>query len=182
MRELGDWVVVMEWPDGVDDGGPGRLVIEPVGEMPVGGLSSTVLRKINFQEAVERFRVQIAASERRSGDAEAMKAFERDQLRSALSNGITDEYLAVLALEYVRASGRGQAKINDYLAEMIDKPVGTLRGHLSEARSRELLSSSPGRKGGKLSATAEALVQPYTLAWLDQLDTVSKSSAAGKPN
>ena len=63
MQGIGDdWVVTMEWPAGVENGGPMRLVIEPIGANPVGGLSSTVLRQVDFRDAIERFREQLAAS------------------------------------------------------------------------------------------------------------------------
>lgn len=118
----------------VEDGGPARLVIEPVGKMPVGGLSSTVLRQIDFRDAIERFREEVGASESRSAQHRAMREFESAQLRAALSEGVTPRYLALLSYEYVRAAERGQANINDYLAELVGKPVGTVRGHLIRAR------------------------------------------------
>jgi hypothetical protein len=61
--------------------------------------------------------------------------------------------------EYVRAVNRGQAKVNDYLAELVDKPVNTIRGHLAQARKRDFLSGSPGRKGGNLSPAATKILE-----------------------
>ena len=170
-----DWIAVMEWPDGTTDGGPSRLIIKPLDKMPVGGLSSTVLRQIDFRGAIESFRDQIAESARHSQvDPDSVRAFERNQLRSALSEGVTDRYLAMLAFEYVRATERGQSNINDYLAELVGKPVGTVRGHLIRARREELLSGTHGRKGGSLSPEAHDLVEPYALAWLAELDRLSR--------
>lgn len=162
----GGWVVTMEWPEGVEDGGPGRLVIEPVGKMPVGGLSSTVLRQINFRAAIETMRA--VAEYSRKGDP--VQDFERDQLRAALAEGVTDRYLALLSWHYVRAVKRGQARINDYLAQIVGKPTSTVRGHLWQARNKGLLSGAPGRKGGALSEEAEDLVETYALEWLAKLD------------
>lgn len=177
MQQVGDdWVVVMEWPDGVTDGGPSRLVIEPIDKMPVGGLSSTVLRQIDFRGAIDMFRTGIAASESRGTHHRAMQEFERDQLRSALAEGVTDQYLALLAWHYVQAAERGQANINDYLAEMVGKPVGTVRGHLIRARRDGLLSGTHGRKGGELSSEASDLVEPYALAWVNELGRLSGKS------
>lgn len=175
MQPVGDdWVVVMEWPDGVEDGGPARLVIEPVGRMPVGGLSSTVLRQIDFRSAIDKFRDQVAVSRSRAEiDVAKLKQFERDQLRSALSGGVTPTYLALLSYEYVRATERGQANINDYLAELVGRPVGTVRGHLIRARRDGLLSGTHGKKGGELSEEAEDLIEPYALAWLDEMDRLA---------
>lgn len=169
-----DWVAVMEWPDGATDGGPSKLIIKPLDKMPVGGLSSTVLRQIDFRSAIETFREHIAESARHSQVApDAVRAFERKQLRSALSEGITDRYLAMLAFEYVRATERGQSNINDYLADLVGKPVGTVRGHLIRARRDGLLSGTHGRKGGSLSPEAHNLVEPYVLAWWAELDRLS---------
>lgn len=181
MQAIGDdWLVVMEWPEGVEDGGPSRLAVEPVGKMPVGGLSSTVLRQINFRGAIDDFRSQIGSDTRRDNQRDAMVAFERDQLRSAMSGGVTPGYLALLAWHYVRAAERGQPNINDYLAELVGKPVGTVRGHLIRARRDGLLSGSHGRKGGELSPEADELVEPYALEWLDELDKLNVNSTADR--
>lgn len=176
-----DWVVVMEWPDGVEDGGPARLVIQPKGKkMPVGGLSSTVLRKIDFRSAIARLQDESADSAQRHTRSvmalRRMREFERDQLRSALSEGITPQYLALLSYNYVQAAERGQANINDYLADLVGKPVGTVRGHLNRARGIGLLTGSHGRKGGELSDEAEKLIEPYVIAWIDELSRLTSDS------
>jgi hypothetical protein len=159
MQDLGEWYVVMEWPDGVEDGGPGRLVIQPVGAYPVGGLSSTVLRQIDFRRAIEQFRAEIAASKERGREYQAVEKWRGDRLRAALADGVTDDYLALLSSEYVRAVSRGQAKVNDYLADMIGKPTNTVRGHLWQARKQDFLTGNPGRKGGELTPKADALMK-----------------------
>jgi hypothetical protein len=161
-KPLGDdWVVTMEWPDGVEDGGPGRLVIEPVGKMPVGGLSSTVLRQIDFRDAIGQHRKQLAKSGRRTGPLQKLRDFERAQLRLALAEGVTDYYLAFLSWQYVQATGTGQANINDYMAALVGKPVGTVRGHLIRARQKGFLTGSHGRKGGELTEAADKVLEPY---------------------
>ena len=171
MQAVGDdWVVVMEWPDGVEDGGPARLVMEPVDKMPVGGLSSTVLRQIDFRDAIERHRKQLAESRQRVRPLQKLRDFERAQLRSALADGVTDYYLALLSWQYVQATGRGQANINDYMAELVGKPVGTVRGHLIRARQSGFLTGSHGRKGGELTEAAEEILEPYALLHLAEFD------------
>ncbi|OMC13456.1 hypothetical protein A5735_12300 [Mycolicibacter heraklionensis] len=177
MQQLGDdWMVVMEWPDEVDDGGPMRLTVHPISKMPVGGLSSTVLRQIDFRGAIESLRKQRASSKQRTHEHEAIRKFESDQLRAALAEGITPSYLALLSSHYVRSAERGQANINDYLAELVGKPVGTVRGHLIRARREGLLSGQHGRKGGELSAEAKQLVEPFSRRWLDELDRINDES------
>jgi hypothetical protein len=173
MQDLGDWYVVMEWPNGVEDGGPGRLVIQPVaGTYPVGGLSSTVLRQIDFGKAIEDFRGQIAASQRRSREYEKYARLRVDQLRAALADGVTDEYLSRLSSEYVRAVTRGQAKVNDYLAELVGKPTSTVRGHLWQARKQGFLTGSPGRKGGELGPKANAVLERIAPDDLESLTAI----------
>ncbi|WP_241472273.1 hypothetical protein [Mycolicibacterium neoaurum] len=183
-RPLGDeWIVIMEWPDGVTDGGPARLEIKPIGKMPVGGLSSTVLRRIDFRSAIDDFREALASiadddcdDRGRSEVMQALRDFEQGQLRSAMSEGITREYLALLSWHYVQAVERGQLNINYYLADLVGKPVGTVRGHLIRARHDGLLSSTHGKKGGELSPEAEGLAEPYALAWLGEMDRLNGTS------
>lgn len=151
----GDWVVRMEWPDGVYNGGPGRLIIEPVnGSLPVGGLSSTVLRQIDFRSAVDKFLTQVTPPEHRRDAGLAI----RDESRA----GVTDLYLALLSEAYVSAVHCGQVNINEYLAELVEKPVNTIRGHIWQARKRDLLTGSPGRKGGALTAKARNVLEGVT--------------------
>lgn len=174
MQVVGDdWVVVMEWPEGVTDGGPARLEIKPIDKMPVGGLSSTVLRRIDFRSAIEGYREILAEEEVRDEGrdkiAEFLRTFECEQLRSAMGEGITRDYLALLSWHYVRAVERGQLNINYYLAELVGKPVGTVRGHLIRARHEGLLSSIQGKKGGELSDEAEELIEPYVVEWTEKL-------------
>ena len=182
MQPLGDWYVVMEWPDGVEDGGPAKLTIQPVAECPVGGLSSTVLRQIDFRGATENLRGQVAENQLSVKQHEAMNRWHSDRLRSALAEGVTDDYLALLSYEYVRAVNRGQAKVNDYLAETAGKPTSTVRGHLWHARKRGFLTGSPGRKGGRLGPDAEAIMGRIDAETSDSyMEALDKSRADHSP-
>jgi hypothetical protein len=178
MQGIGDdWVVTMEWPASVENGGPMRLVIEPVGENPVGGLSSTVLRQVDFRDAIERFRGQIAASQRRGREHERYEKHRSERLRAALSVGVTDDYLALLSSAYVSAVNRGLEKPNDYLAELAGKTTSTVRGHLWQARKQGFLTGSPGRKGGQLTDKATKILErivPGADALLSPLESHQK--------
>lgn len=125
--------------------------------------------------------IAVAIDPERRGqvDREALREFERSQLRSALIEGVTERYLAMLAFEYVRAVDRGQANINDYLAELVGKPVGTVRGHLIRAHRDGLLSGTHGRKGSQLSPTADDLVESYALAWFEELNRLARTRQSG---
>ncbi|MGV9540330.1 hypothetical protein ACWDSF_03280 [Nocardia beijingensis] len=159
-QDLGDWIVRMEWPAGVENGGPGVLLIEPANPetYPPGGVSSTVLREIDFRAALETLRSQSAASQRWSNARETYEAERAERLRDAATQGVTDEYLALLASAYVSATNRGQAKPLDYLAQMVGKTPSTVKGHLWQARKKELLSGSAGRAGGQLTDAATRIL------------------------
>lgn len=188
MMEVGEWVVAFEWPAdaiGSNAGGPSRMVIEPIGEMPVGGLSSTVLRQINFREAAERHREeqarQASARNRTRKDIaifEKLREAERAELRRALSeDGVTDYYLAFLSWQYVQAVGAGQDKPVDNLAEDLGRSLNTVKSHLWQARKKGLLTGgSAGRKGGELSSAAEELLEPYAQAHLAEYDKLRKKT------
>ncbi|WP_067571560.1 hypothetical protein [Nocardia acidivorans] len=160
-QDLGDWVVKMEWPAGVENGGPCVLLIEPADPQnyPAGGLSSTVLRDIDFRGAVETLRRQLKGSQPSGKASERHETNRAKSLRDALAQGVTDEYLALLAAAYVSATNRGQAKPLDYLAEMVGKTANTIKGHLWQARKKELLIGSAGRAGGQLTGKANGILE-----------------------
>src|SRR6185312_10555228 len=107
-----------------------------------------------FRGATADLRGQVAASRRRGREHAAYEKSRVERLRAALVEGVTDEYLSLLSSAHVGAVNRGQAKVNDYLAEMVGKPVSTVRGHLWQARNGDFLTRSPGRKGGQLTPKA----------------------------
>ncbi|OBA84677.1 hypothetical protein A5642_25855 [Mycolicibacterium mucogenicum] len=90
---------------------------------------------------------------------EAREAQSIERLRNQLANGITVEYLAMLASTYVRRVKGGQPKPVDQIAADLGKPLQTIRGHLWQARKQDLLTGSPGRKGGDLTAEAMRILQ-----------------------
>lgn len=160
-QDLGEWVVSMQWPEGVETGGPGALLIEPANpdSYPPGGLSSTVLRDIDFRAALDTLRKQVATSRRRNKARHNYEAGRAERLRAALAEGVTDEYLALLASAYVSTTNRGQEKPLEHLAEMIGKTPSTVKGHLWQARRKEFLVGSAGRAGGKLTPKTTRILE-----------------------
>ncbi|GGO52285.1 hypothetical protein [Streptomyces lasiicapitis] len=159
-QDIGPWVVEMQWPEGVTQGGPAVLVVRPKDRenRPLGGISSTVLREIDFKAAAERLRAQAATSEMRSQAREEYEAGRTERLRQALAQGVTDEYLAMLASAYVNyLSGGGKGPLA-HLAERVGKGESTIKGHLWQARKRGLLIGTPGRAGGVLTLKAIAIL------------------------
>ncbi|WP_125263279.1 hypothetical protein [Streptomyces alboflavus] len=159
-QEIGPWVVEMQWPEGVTQGGPAVLLVRPKDEedSPLGGISSTVLREIDFKAAVERLRAKVTISEMRAQVREQYEEGRTERLRQALAQGVTDEYLAMLASAYLSyLSGGGKGPLT-HLAERVGKSESTIKGHLWQARKRELLTGAPGRAGGALTRKAAEIL------------------------
>jgi hypothetical protein len=156
-----DWVVEMQWLKGETQGGPAALVIRPSDPecYPAGGLSSTVLREIDFRYAAERLRKQLAFHDRWNKADKNYEAKRMDRVRAALAEGITEQYLALLASVYVHRVNIGQDKPVQQLADELGKSLTTVKGHLWQARKRGLLTGSSGRKGGQLTPEATKILE-----------------------
>lgn len=154
-QRIGPWSVWMEWPDDADQGGPARLVIEPADDaLPfetAGGLSSTVLRQINFQDAIDQWR--------RESPGTVLDEYFGARLCDLLSEGVTDRYLAYLASVYVGMVQAGEKGLTLKLADAIDKKPDTVKSHLKAARKRELLTVIPGKAGGQLTEKATEILK-----------------------
>lgn len=175
--DLGPWVVTMEWPADETQGGPAVLVVRPADpeSYPPGGLSSTVLRSINFREASARLRKQLAADQRWDESQERYDAERLELVRDALAKGISTEYLALLSSLYVLRVVRGQAKPVDAIAAELGKSAVTIQGHLWRARKEGLLDGPRGRKGGHLSKDALAIVERIAPSGLKSpMDTLKR--------
>lgn len=148
-----EWVCEMEWPEGVTQGGPAVLVIRPSDpeNYPAGGISSTVLREIDFRDAAKRLRRQLAMSDRRGTARERYEQDLSERLRALLSEGVSEKYLANLSSAYVSLTNRGQAKPLERLAEMTGKSAAAIKNHLWQATRKGFLERSAGRAGGKLT-------------------------------
>jgi biotin operon repressor len=163
-QDLGDdWIVEMRWRDGDYQGGPEMVVIRPKDEdsPPPGGISSTALRSIDFRAAKAQLQKQLSDRPHdRRGKTTAKTEEDRiRRLRDLLADGITREYLALLASDYVQRVNSDQPKPVERLADELGKSLQTVRGHLWQARTQGLLTGSPGRKGGDLTMEAMTLLQ-----------------------
>jgi hypothetical protein len=168
-KRIGEWSVLMEWEDGAESGGPVRLVIEPVDltSPPNGGLSSTVLREVDFQEAAAKLGsfFQMAREQNRQADEITGR-----QLRTALDSGISDEYLVQLCVMYSQVVKRGRDHPTEYLAELIGKSASTIKGHLWQAKKKGLFVGSAGRVGGELTPEGERIFEGIVAAALEEAD------------
>ncbi|MDV3129597.1 hypothetical protein M1247_32155 [Mycobacterium sp. 21AC1] len=155
-----EWVLAMQWPEGVTQGGPAVLVIYPSDpdSCPPGGLSQTVLREVDFKYAAEKLRRQIESSKRwdksrKRGD-EKMDAL---LIEHAADGPSSETYLALLARAYVSAVNQGQDKPLQHLAEVAGKSAAAIKNHLWQATRKGLLERSPGRAGGRVTPKAATL-------------------------
>jgi hypothetical protein len=146
----GEWTAEMDWDD-VDRNGPSRLVIYPTDpdNRPSGGLSQTVLREIDIAGAVELARKSAEISSQ-------MPEFDWQKAGPTLARlsaaGISDRYLAVLALVY--SASANLPKPLQRLANLTGKSQASIKNHLWQATRKGLLERSPGRSGGAVTVKA----------------------------
>jgi DNA-binding MarR family transcriptional regulator len=150
----GEWTVEMKWDD-EDRNGPSRLEISPTDSKnrPPGGLSQTVLREIDVAGAVKLAR--------KSGElAQELPEIDWKKIGPLLADlsadGISSQYLAVLALAYSAAANR--PKPLERLADLTGKSQSAIKSHLWQATRQGLLERSPGRAGGAVTTKAVDLI------------------------
>ncbi|SLI46020.1 Uncharacterised protein [Mycobacteroides abscessus subsp. massiliense] len=161
-QELGDgWTAEMAWREGEYQGGPASVWLHPTDdeELPPGGLSSTVLRRLDFQKAKADLLAAVAARPNGWMKRKPVDHDDFDFLRLLLAKGVTEDYLALLSSHYVRRVQDGRPRPVERLADELGRPLQTVRGHLWKARKAGLLEGSAGRKGGVLTAEAMAILQ-----------------------
>lgn len=176
-QEIGGWTVDMYWVAEDIQGGPTKVLIRPTdGEQaPVGGVSSTILRQIDFRTGAMRAREKVAADDlayEQEAEDEKPPQVAMPLLRSMLdTSGVTDVYLVLLATEYLARVTRGEGKPVDHIAEELGRSLGTVKNHLWRARKDGFLEGgSAGRKGGYVPPEAAQIA-------LDYLDSVMAALA-----
>jgi hypothetical protein len=156
-QDIGGWTVEMYWKEDDIQGGPSKIAIRPTDEknVPVGGISSTVLREIDFRAGAAKAREQVAAEDLTYAQ-DSPQLPPMALVRATLeAGGITDAYLVLLAIQYIARVDRGEPKPVDHIASELGKSPGTIKGHLWQARNRGLLKGgSAGRKGGYIPPEA----------------------------
>jgi Winged helix-turn-helix transcription repressor, HrcA DNA-binding len=175
-QQIGGWTVEMYWKEDEIQGGPLKLVVRPTDEknIPAGGISSTVLREIDFRTGAAKAREQVAAEDLANAQtAKKPLPVAMPVLKGILdTGGITDVYLVLLAVEYIARVVRGEAKPVDHIAEELGKSLGTVKNHLWQARKRGLLKGgSAGRKGGFVPHEAAQIA----IDWLEMNNALEDS-------
>lgn len=151
----------MSWPDDEDQIGPVSMTITPADDATdeelIGGLSSTVLRQIDFRKAREGWLA--ARSFRRTGKPWGPRDWRAERLRRLLDrDGVSEGYLGHLAEAYTHLVRSGERSIAGKLAEMTGRSPDTMKQHLHRVRQAGMLTSIPGKAGGQLTEKAIAAV------------------------
>src|SRR5690606_16901768 len=142
---LDGWKVHMSWERPI--GGPVRMVIEPEepGNPPEGGITSSVLRRVDPSEALERLRANNPSA------AEVDPSRFDDLLAALVDDGVTDKFLAVFSAAYVSRLEAGESGVAATLAAIMNRSLPTARGYIREARRRGLLTGGAGRAWGTIT-------------------------------
>lgn len=148
----GTWSITMEWADGISYGGPARIVIEAIDPQtaPLTGLSSTVLRDVDFKSAVSEFRANNNVQDVSANQIETLK-----ELRLA---GVTPRYLAKLSEVYLEQATSKSHPVMA-LSDLLGISFHTLRTQLHRAGKEGYLDRRPGHVGGALTDKAKELLK-----------------------
>ncbi|MDV6246884.1 hypothetical protein [Rhodococcus opacus] len=157
-QEIGPWVVTFEWADDSTEGGPSSVTITPgPNATPADiaqGLSSTVLREVDFKSAVNAH-LGITRQTASTEDIDTRSNALRNLLEA---EGVSELYLAHLADAYVTLVQSGVHNVSGKLGEMTGRTPGAILQHLKKARKASLLTATPGRAGGQLTNSARELL------------------------
>ncbi|GAB3912737.1 hypothetical protein ACFQ1S_03125 [Kibdelosporangium lantanae] len=169
-QDIGPWQVLMQWaPGGVEGAGPRYLTIRPAEGATdadlAAGLSSTVLRQVDFQAALAKWRTFTAGDDTRVSEFQKhlqpyVESFT-SVLRATLAEGVTDRYLAWLSAAYVTIVKAGEKSVNENLGQLIGRNAGTARSHLTKARALNLLTKMEGKAGGDLTEKAQLIIENH---------------------
>lgn len=176
-QEIGGWTVDMYWVEDDIQGGPTKVIVRPTDEtrVPLGGVSSTILRQINFRAGATKAREKVAEEDlayEQQAEDEKPPQVAMPLLKALLdTGGVTDVYLVLLATEYLARVVRGEEKPVDHIADELGRSLGTVKNHLWRARKDGFLKGgSAGRKGGYVPPEAAQIA-------LDYLDSVTEALA-----
>jgi DNA-binding transcriptional ArsR family regulator len=164
-QRIGPWDVVLNWPDDPDQGGPVSMTIKAADDATddelIGGLSSHVLRQIDFRAARDGW-LNLAAFRAELGVGDGMRWRSENLQRILDTEGVSEGYLGYLAEAYVLLVRSGEQSVAAKLAEMTGRSRDTVRQHLHRVRKAGMLTTVPGKAGGQLTAKAIMAVRQAT--------------------
>lgn len=160
-QRIGPWQVALAWPDNADQGGPVSIMIKAYPDASdddlIGGLSSTVLRHIDFRAGREKW---LEAKTKYLDQPDGVERVRAEQLRRILDrDGVTETYLAFLANAYVNLTRSGERAVSGKLADMTGRSPDTMKQHLHRVRKLGMLTAISGRAGGELTPKAVATIR-----------------------
>ncbi|MGW7364818.1 hypothetical protein ACWGI8_15645 [Streptomyces sp. NPDC054841] len=167
-QQQGGWVVRMWWPTGPVTGGPQRMTVEPADDATprdvVRGISTTVLRRLDIAAAMNV--AKVAPEAQRTLEDVARKLKESGEAAGQLlaNEGLSERYLAMLAVTYTGMADSGAPAPVPWLARLIDRRPETVKDHLKKARRDGFLSTLAGKAGGELTEKSKAMLDAMASA------------------
>lgn len=155
----GEWMAILEFGD-EPEAGPISLTVRPTNteNPPRGGLSSVIMRELNFTEAVAQMRTARAIVHEGAFFAWS-DTWAEDVREEFRTNGISDLYLSMLSALYLSLVRDGERRVMEALTTRAGaKSQAAAKSHLWQATRRGLLVRSAGRAGGHLTDRAIALL------------------------
>ncbi|WP_369259934.1 hypothetical protein [Streptomyces sp. R35] len=143
-------------------GGPQRITIEPTADAPprdvARGISTTVLRRLDLAAALKL--AKMAPEAQSVLDDTAKKLTESGEAAGLLlaNEGVSDRYLALLAVTYKNMADKGAVAPVQRLAALIERRPETVKDHLKKARRDGCLSAVAGKAGGELTEKAMSIL------------------------
>ncbi|MFE3763773.1 hypothetical protein ACFXPI_18695 [Streptomyces sp. NPDC059104] len=162
IQQQGGWVIRMWWPVGPITGGPQRMTVEPADDAEprdvVRGISTTVLRRLDIAAAVNLAKMEPEA-QRTLEDVTRRWDASGEAARLVLAaEGVSERYLATLAVAYAAMAESGAPAPVPRLAQLIGRRPETVKDHLKKARRDGYLGTLTGKAGGEVTDRAKAVL------------------------
>lgn len=156
-------MIRMWWPAGPVSGGPQRITIESAEGAPARdvtrGISTTVLRRLDIAAALMLARQDPHAKRTREEVAEKLKGMGEAAGVALESQGVSEQYLALLVATYTAMADSGAPAPVPWLAGLIGRRPETVKDHLKRARRDGFLTSVAGKAGGEVTDKAAAVLE-----------------------
>lgn len=138
-------------------------VLFELGSVPIGGVTSTMLREVKTSQLMTLWFEESSRSFLSLEDEEKLIQSLRDRQGPTGRTGLPDSYYAILAYFYVQQLERNPNNPTAMLAQKLQVSPKTLATRLSEAKKREVLTSSTGqvrstKAGGNLTSKGKKLI------------------------
>ncbi len=161
-QQYGGWVVRLWWPEGPVTGGPQRMTVEPADDAEprdvVRGISTTVLRRLDIAAAMQLARKAPEAQRTLQDFTQRLDASGEAAGRLLAEEGVSERYLATLALTYSAMAAGGAPAPVPWLARLIQRRPETVKDHLKKARRDGYLGTVAGKAGGEVTDKTKSVL------------------------